>query len=261
MNKATRAMIQISGIDVEVFRLPDGEYVMSQSQVAKAVNTSEFNVRYFLKNRTEESGFQVREKLDTKQVETLSGKDFKFDNSIAIGRDDHGRGGRGEIKIVPIQVATEFWIEQALKHNPIAVPLAYACLEETLKRRCDNAFDIAKTSEQYEQESINSREQWLESRGFLKDAHASFTNCCNYNGFNAAIAHNEITKQLLGKVANELRENELINGDWKIGLNHIADYQDLIRVARVKLQFSRYRSGNVRERIKRAIKDLGQVVN
>ncbi len=252
-------MIQISGIDVEVFRLPDGEYVMSQSQVAKAVNTSEFNVRYFLKNRTEESGLLNRENLDLKQVESLSGKGYIIEKNHQIKKDWVGRGAGNKIKIVPIQVAT--WIEQALKHNPIAVPLAYACLEETLKRRCDNAFDIAKTSEQYEQESINSREQWLESRGFLKDAHASFTNCCNYNGFNAAIAHNEITKQLLGKVANELRENELINGDWKIGLNHIADYQDLIRVARVKLQFSRYRSGNVRERIKRAIKDLGQVVN
>lgn len=38
-NKAKRAKIQMAGIEVEVFQLPDGEYVMSQSQVAGAVET------------------------------------------------------------------------------------------------------------------------------------------------------------------------------------------------------------------------------
>ncbi|MDZ8136730.1 MAG: hypothetical protein RM049_15705 [Nostoc sp. DedQUE04] len=41
--KAKRASIQIAGIDIEVFQIPNGDYVMSQTQVAEAIGVSDFS--------------------------------------------------------------------------------------------------------------------------------------------------------------------------------------------------------------------------
>ncbi|MEH2058983.1 MAG: hypothetical protein V7K97_23070 [Nostoc sp.] len=38
--KAKRESIQIAGIEVEVFQMPNGEYVMSQSQVADSIEVN-----------------------------------------------------------------------------------------------------------------------------------------------------------------------------------------------------------------------------
>ncbi|MBD2436597.1 hypothetical protein [Nostoc sp. FACHB-110] len=50
MDKAKRVTIKIAGIEVEVFQLPNNEYVMSQSQVAEAILMSEISFRRFLNN-------------------------------------------------------------------------------------------------------------------------------------------------------------------------------------------------------------------
>lgn len=256
MNKATRATIKLSGIPIEVFQLPpSGNYVMSQSQVAKAVDVHKSTISRWLS--TQESGLSLLQNLNLNDVQDLPGKDYRcykigFDSEVSSRR-----GGNGKINIVSIQLASEFWMEQALKGNQLAISLAYACLEESLKRRCDSAFDIQMTDDIYEDESIDVRSKWLESRSYCKDAHISFMNCCKYNGFNAAIAHNEITKRIVGKTAKELREDELINGDYRVGLNHVDQHENLVRIAQVKLQFSRYGKGNVFERVKRALKEKG----
>jgi hypothetical protein len=241
-NKAIRTTIEISGISVEVFRLPDGQYVMSQSQVALVIEVQSVLVLRFLSEKWLEG------KLD---------KDYRS-YKLPTQNDTKGRGGNNrQIKPIDITLASEFWAEQAFKGNKLAQALTYACILETLKRRCDNAFDIAKTTEQYEHESITNRTTWLESRSFLKDAHISFTNCCLYNGFNAAIAHDSITKAVLGKTAQELREDDVINGDYRIGLNHVQRVEELTKIAKVKLAFSKYKVGNVHERVKRAVQEVG----
>jgi NACalpha-BTF3-like transcription factor len=263
MNKAVRAIIQISGIEVEVFKVAsngdDNDYVISQSQVAKAIDTNEANVRYFLSSKaTKESGLSTREKSSEKQLGTSQGKGYR-DHKIDFDNEKAGRrGGNSHIKPLPINLASEFWATQAFKGNTKAQSLVYACVLESFKRRCDNAFGIPKTTDEYEEESIVDRQTWMESRNFLKDAHASFTNCCLYNGFNAAVAHDEITMSVCGKTAKELRLDDLVDGCPRVGLNHVINTDDLVTIAKVKLAFSRYKVGTVKQRVKRAVEAVSQ---
>jgi len=237
-DKAKRARIQIAGIEVEVFQLPDGEYVMSQSQVASAVGV----------NRTLMFRF-----LDEQWLEGNLHKDYRC-YKIDFDSTSGNRGGNGQIKPVAINLASEFWLEQAIKGNVKAQGLAQACIKEALERRCDKAFEVTRTDEERDERAVDTRETWEKTRGFLKDAHASFTNCCIANTFMASVAHDKITLAVCGKTARELREMDVIDGmDTRVGLNHIKDIEQMRQVARVKLEFSRYRTGNVDQRIDRAM--------
>lgn len=239
-SKAIRTNIQISGITLEVFRLPNGEYVMSQTQVAEAVGKQEISVRRF---------------LTAKQREGNQSKSYRSD-TITFNSTTGNRGGNGKINIMSIDLASEFWTIQSFKGNTKAQALVYACMKEALKRRCDLAFGKMQTTEDYERESIKDRESWKKSREFLKDAHASFTNCCEAQGFHHAKAHDAITLAVVGKTAQELRLDDTVDGMPRVGLNHIANPDDLAKIAQVKLLFAKYRSGGVDQRVKRAIKEL-----
>ncbi|MCC5637622.1 hypothetical protein LC593_17605 [Nostoc sp. CHAB 5844] len=107
MDKAKRALIHIAGIEVEVFQLPNSEYVMSQSQVAKAVGANEFQVRYFLRSIF---------------AKKMSGKDFNDPNAISL------------------KLASAFWMVQAIYNNVNAEALAFECVGEALWNRCNKAF-------------------------------------------------------------------------------------------------------------------------
>jgi hypothetical protein len=108
MDKAKRAVITIIECEVVVdgFLVEDGEYVMSQSDVGKAVNRDEKSLRMFLKE---------------KQIESLS------DSSSALGQltDKLGRNGSRIIKVVSLDIATDFWLAQAFKGNKKAQVLVY----------------------------------------------------------------------------------------------------------------------------------------
>ncbi|MBW4689614.1 MAG: hypothetical protein KME40_32110 [Komarekiella atlantica HA4396-MV6] len=240
MDKAKRATIQIAGIEVEVFQLPDGEYVMSQTQVAGAVGKPEWSIRDF---------------LSSKQSKTLLGKNYRLGkNSIPV--DHETCRGSTRIQILPIGLASAYWLNQAFKGNVKAESLAYACMKEALERRCDKAFQQQKAEQEYEEQAVISRQTWEQSRGFLRDAHSSLVNCCLAWGFDGARTHNEITLAVCGKTAKELREMEVIEGNPKVGLNHIQDKEVLVKIARVKIEFSRYRSGTMKQRVTRAVEAI-----
>ena len=240
--KAKRASIQIAGIEVEVFQLPSGEYIMSQVQVAEAVGKGESLLRMF---------------LTTKQLKPLPHNDFSFAKTATQSDNPYQRGGVRDIKGIPIDIVSEFWMSQAFKRNVKAQALVSACMQEALQRRCDTAFGAVKSEQQYEQQSVFNRDSWEESRKFCREVHSSFTNSCIRWKFNAAQAHNEITLAVCGKTASELRELELINGTSDIGLNHVANTELLVKIARIKFQFSNYKKGGIPERVERALKDVG----
>jgi hypothetical protein len=241
MDKAKRAVISIAGIEVEVYQMPGGEYAMSQRQIGKAIDVQ---------------GVLILRFLDEKWLEGKLHKDYRNYKKATVN-DSIGRGGNNNpIKPIPIDLASEFWLMQAIKGNLKAQALAKACLDEALERRCDKAFSVGKSEEEYESETSIKYQTWSESRSFLKDAHASFLNCCRANDFIASVAHDKITRAICGMTARELRELEVIEGSVRIGLNHIKDKNILVQVARLKLEFSRLRTGNVDERIAKALKML-----
>lgn len=99
--------------------LPDGEYVMSQEQVARAIDIDAIYIRRFLASDA---------------LKTLSGKDFTKDK-MTYQDSSTGRGKSGRINVVPLEVATAFWVSQGNKGNAKASALVSACAMEALERR------------------------------------------------------------------------------------------------------------------------------
>ncbi|MDF5707755.1 MAG: hypothetical protein PUP90_08770 [Nostoc sp. S4] len=237
--KAKRASIQVAGIEVEVFQMPDGEYVMSQSQVADAVNVSSSCIFNFLR---------------TKVVKALPGNGSEFSETAV-------EGSNKPANILSIEVASSFWLSQAYKANTKAQALVAACMQETLHRRCDNTFGASKTEQQYEQQTTANRERWEARRKYLREQHTNFEYACKTYGFSCASTHNKLTLAAVHKTAKELKELEVIQGNRDVGLNYIEDSDELLLVAKVKKHFSRYRKGGVDERIHRALKDAHKEKN
>jgi len=131
-------------------------------------------------------------------------------------------------------------------------------MQETLHRRCDNAFGVTKTEQQYEQQSGESREKWESLRQYLREQHTNFEYACHAYGFSPASTHNKLTLAAVGKTAKELRALEVMLGSQNIGLNHIQNSNELLLVANTKKHFSRYRKGGVDERIHRALRDANK---
>ncbi|MBX9257303.1 hypothetical protein H1Q63_25845 [Desmonostoc muscorum CCALA 125] len=237
--KAKRELIQIAGIEVEVFQMPNGEYVMSQTQVAEAVDTARISIVRFW----EVSGSKP-----------LPGNDSEL-YRLAV------EGSNKPINIIPADIVTDYWFEQAFKGNIKAKALVKACAHEALQRRCDNVFGVAKTEYQYEQQATTHRERWEARRKYLREQHTNFEYACKTYGFSCASTHNKLTMAAVQKTAKELKELEVIQGSKDVGLNHIEDSDELLLVAKVKRHFSRYRTGGVDDRIRRALKEAHKEKN
>ncbi|WP_017718024.1 hypothetical protein [Kamptonema formosum] len=99
--RARRAVIQLGNISLEVFLLEDGQYRLSQTQIAEAVGKGELSVRQFWKSASPEA---------------LPYKDLVLDK-VLIEKDHKGRG-LPKISAIPPALAMAYWIYQARKGNP-----------------------------------------------------------------------------------------------------------------------------------------------
>lgn len=134
-DKAQRTEIQIGPHTVEGFMLPDGSYIMSQTQAAEIVGEPEINARRF---------------LDSKGIKTLLGESYTPD-TFDIERDPgQGRGG-GRIRGVPPEVVSAYWLWQSSKGNKKAMTLCMAIMTETLERRFDAAFGVSRSEDERNQ--------------------------------------------------------------------------------------------------------------
>lgn len=124
--KAKRVPIYLGSIELSVFQLPDGSYLLSQTEVADVVDINESTFRGFLKSTTPEA---------------LPYKGYKFakvKDSSTIGRPANG---------TPINLAVAFWARQALQGNESAIRLLAASAVETVETRADKAFGVKRTDE------------------------------------------------------------------------------------------------------------------
>lgn len=149
--KAVRATIQLGMISLEVFQLPNGEYRLSQRQVAKAVGKGESNVRSFLKSNA---------------LEALPFKGLTF---AQIGVE----GKRAWFNAVPIELATAYWGKEAMGANTSALMLVVACAAEAIERRADVAFGV-KRDEAEREERLKARMQGKRVRRSFTDAIADY---------------------------------------------------------------------------------------
>ena len=129
--KARRATIVLGDISLDVFQLPDGSYRMSQTQVAEAVGLDESYTRRF---------------LSSKWLKALPDKDRSSGDFQEIEYEGRGK----PIKAIPLETAALFWVYQVWQKNRQAIALVVACIRETLTRRADTAFGVARSEAEYE---------------------------------------------------------------------------------------------------------------
>jgi hypothetical protein len=127
VTRAKRVEIELGDNKVEVFQLPSGEYKLSQTQVAGAVDKAENSFREFLKS---------------KSLEALPYKNFK---SVKLSIE----GARKPINVIPIKLAVAYWTKETLAGNGKAARLLAASADEAIQRRADNAFGISRTESEY----------------------------------------------------------------------------------------------------------------
>jgi len=125
--KAKRRTIHLGDKPLEVFQLASGEYRLSQTQVAEAIEKPESSFREF---------------LESKAPEALPYKGF---DSGKMPVEDSNR----PINPTPIDLAIAYWTKEARIQNQIAVSLLSACAKETIERRADKAFGIQRTEVEY----------------------------------------------------------------------------------------------------------------
>lgn len=140
----------------------DGNYFLSQSQVAEAVNKDESSTRRFLRS---------------KELQAILGKASAF-GIITLTVSHEAYQGSTQVKVLPIEVVTAYWASQAYKGNVKAQMLNYACLTEALERRCDKAFGEEK-SEDKRNLLLAERATWGDARGYCSsEVKRNLSECC-----------------------------------------------------------------------------------
>lgn len=148
---AERATIYLGSIPLEVFMLPDVQYVLSQTQVAEAVGKTKVSFGDF---------------LVSKSPEALPCKGFRSKKASI-------KGNNVQINIIPIDLAVAYWIKEAITGNATAARLLGACAAESIERRADSAFGVQRAEEE-RQEFMRIRLEGKRIRRRLTDAIKSY---------------------------------------------------------------------------------------
>ena len=124
--RAEKVEILLGNIEISVYQIPNGEYRLSQIQIAEIVNAGETSFRDFLRS---------------KSPEALPYKGSRF---VKIQIDNNNV----QPKAIPIKITAAYWTKESIKGNEKASRLLGACAVESIERRADKAFgkEILKIS-------------------------------------------------------------------------------------------------------------------
>jgi len=126
--RVVRNVISMGDIPLDVFQLPDASYKLSQTQLAEAVD----------KKRQSVSDF-----LGSKSPEALPFKEFTCQKGKVEGE-------KTTVNLVPVEIASAYWVKEALAGNAKAIRILGACVAESIERRADKAFAIERKEEDYQ---------------------------------------------------------------------------------------------------------------
>ena len=155
--KAQRRTIYLGDIPLEVAMLPNGEYCLSQTQVASVIDKSRDSMLYFSRS---------------KYFKSLFDKGFECWN---LGEKLSIEGANKPINPIPIDVACLYWHKWAASGNSKAQRLVLALLKHTLYELADEAFEVYRTTKAKNQslkEDLSS--QGLKPIGFLEQEYTDF---------------------------------------------------------------------------------------
>ncbi|MEM9009082.1 MAG: hypothetical protein AAGE59_36950 [Cyanobacteria bacterium P01_F01_bin.86] len=183
--KAKRESVAIGSLSVEGFQMPDGSYRMSLSSAADAVGLQARNAFDFLRSKAAERLLGSDSTLSVAEVEVESPPEQTT--------------GQTRIRAIPLNVVARYWLWQTSRGNKQALVLVDALLEESLERRFDDAFGVART--EYErQERLTERMRILEQE---------------FQTLSEAYSEPEDLKEQITRLEDQLRQNGI--EPWQIG--------------------------------------------
>lgn len=240
--RARKATIVLAGKDIDCYQLPSGEYRYAANNAARAVGKGHTSFTRFL------GMIKNARKSGVQSLKPLPSNDRRDDQSLIPIEGNRPMIGATSEEVV------YYWGEEAEKGNQEALALVIACAHEALTRRADHAFSAIKSQPEYETQAKLVSEKWLKGRDFLRLAHGAFQNSCLASGFNAAHAHDALTKAFVGLTAKETKDiKALVCGDAAVALNYHEDPETLQLLTAAKLKFASLKSGTLQERIDRTM--------
>ena len=144
--KATRATVTLGSLTVDGFMLPDGSYRMSQTQAAECIEEDAVYARNFLTSKALKA---LRDKGYTPET-------FEVD---PIGQSR----GQTRIRGWTLDIVYAYWVYRCHKGSPKAFALVMALGTETLERRFDRAFGVARSEDDWDKRLSDRIVEQLES--------------------------------------------------------------------------------------------------
>jgi hypothetical protein len=185
--KAVRTKIKLGDIELDAFKLPDGEYRLSLTQATVALGFDKRRGSDFL-------GLEVVKTLAT----------YELQGSGFVAEDTNQK-----IKSLTIDAFTAIVMYYALKGNLLAQAILGACLSEALERRIDAAFGVVRDEEE-RNDRMAARQKGKVARRSLTDVIRDYMESHdvsdNYKRFIFANCSDHLNKIILGAKAKQARD-------------------------------------------------------
>ena len=193
--KATRATIQLGDIELDVFQMPSGEYRYSMTQAFISIADDGYD--------TKQAAKRYIEIIKAKSVQHLVGRGFNSIESISVA------GDKSRVKTISQTDVSIFWLCAATLGHTKAFALLSACALESLERRADTAFNIARTEEE-RNDRLAARLKGKLTRRTLTDAIKDYIDrnnqlSPNYKKWIYANCSDQINTFVLGRKAKQLK--------------------------------------------------------
>lgn len=150
--EAKKATIYLGNIPLNVYQMHDGTYQLSLDSVTKVIGEERRDLLRFKKSNSELA---------------VQFKNYYLFQARSVVIDEPEQF----FKPIPVELATSYWFNRAMKGNQIAQALVQACMIESIERRADQAFKFKRTEEEYNrrfydnyEEILNNLRQEIEDR-------------------------------------------------------------------------------------------------
>lgn len=219
-----RATINLGNLELDVFRLPDGSYRLSESGCEQAVGKPRKSTANFLRS---------------KSPYALPHKGFHTDKLAVFDEPMRING-------IPFEIAAAFWTKEAMSGNLLATALLAAFAVEGLERRANAAFEVQKTEGEYNQDFADFLARWHPVRDELRASHLPFMNAYEKRHHPGAQLHDHMTMLIWNETAAIARLKQLVDPecDPRIGLNHQDDIPKMVVLTNAKLIYAGFRRKN-----------------
>lgn len=142
--KATKAIIHLGKLPLDVYRLPDRSYKLYLESVTAIIGKEKPDLLDFLQGTSPQA---------------LRFKNYNLMHAEKILVEVE----EGEfIKPIPIPLATSYWLYEAFKGNKKAQAIAQASMIESIERRADQAFRVQRSELEYNRRFTQSWETAFE---------------------------------------------------------------------------------------------------